>query len=124
VPTSRITTTPDNGETDIVRVAGYVSIFTQQILLHRAVRRDPITLIFTLTLLSGVNLISVDVIQHHLEGFWDSVAELYFQKRKVLEWHLSRPKQLHETHDMLSIACIYTLFILHIAYLTPLEIVV
>lgn len=58
------------------------------------------TLISTLTLLSGINSISVDVIQHHLKGFWGSITELYFQERKVFEWHLSCPKQLHKTHDI------------------------
>jgi hypothetical protein len=88
--------------------------------LQEAARRDSMTLIFTLTLLSGVNLISVDVIQHHLKGFWDSVAELHFQKRNVTEWHLDSPKQLHKTYDTLNIASIYTLFILHTASLMTL----
>jgi hypothetical protein len=84
--------------------------------------RDSMILIVTLTLLTGVKAVSVDVIQHHVEGLWDSVRELHFEKRQILEWHSSCPKQLHKTDDMLNITCTYTAVIPYTAYLMTLQI--
>jgi hypothetical protein len=119
--TSFIITTPFDRASDILSVVGSTFLSIEQINHNDFTAQiDLMMLIFALTFLSGVNSVSVDVIQHHLKGFRDSIMQLYFEKRQVPEWHLSCPK-LHRTDDTLNVTWLYILFRLYIAYLMTLQ---